>query len=177
MRSSCPAGVLLLVLAIVAVVSAKGMTTRIVVTGTQLGAPIELRDRDVVGAFNVWSGPGTRINGVEAMDGFIVDWRSGAVEPKVSNLWQFEISFYVDENSSGSNRPVYVVSYGLNPLSGDGYVYLPGRADPRWGANVRSIFRGAKYEGRWFRTTAAWQDVMRTYVIGKAPAAGPAFVH
>ncbi len=171
MRSSCPGGGLFLALATVAVVSAKGMTTRIVITGAQLGAPIELRDRGVVAAFNVWSGPGTRMNGVEAIDGFIVDWRSGAVEPTVSNLWQFEISFYADENSFGSSRPVYVVSYGLNPLSGDGYVYIPGRGDPRWGANVRSIFRGSKYEGHWFRATAGWQNVMRTHVIGNRPAA------
>jgi hypothetical protein len=171
MRSCCPAGGLLLVLATVAVVSAKGMTTRIVITGSEPRAPIELRDPDIVAAFNVWSGPGTRMNGVEGMDGFIVDWRSGAVEPPVTNLQQFEISFYADENSSGSNRPIYAVSYGLDHLSGDGYVYLPGRADPRWGANVRSILRGSKYEGHWFRATAAWQNVMRTYVIRNPPAA------
>jgi hypothetical protein len=42
----------------------------------------------------------------------------------VTALRQFEISFYADRNSSGSNRPLYVVSYGLNPVSGEGYVYL-----------------------------------------------------
>ena len=171
MRSSRPDAGLLLVLAGVAAVSAKGMTTRIVITGAQLSAPVELRERDVVAAFNVWSGPGTKMGGVEGTEGFIVDWRSGAVEPTVGNLRQFEISFYADDNSSGSNRPVYVVSYGLDPLSDDGYVYLPGRADPRWGANVRSILRGPKYEGHWFRATAAWQNVMRMYVIANSPAA------
>jgi hypothetical protein len=62
MRSRCPAGGLFVALATVAVVSAKGMTTRIIIAGPQLGAPIELRDRGVVAAFNVWSGPGTRMN-------------------------------------------------------------------------------------------------------------------
>ena len=166
MKSSCSAGMLLLVLAITTVLSAKGTTTRIVITGSELLGPIELRDRGVVAPFNVWSGPGTKMNGVEGMDGFIVDWRSGAVEPPVTALRQFEISFYADRNSSGSDRPVYVVSYGLNPLSGEGYVYLPGVADPRHGANVRSIFRGSQYEGHWFRASAAWQNLMRRYVIG-----------
>ena len=174
MRSSCRAGALLLVLATTAVVSAKGTTTRIVITGSELLGPIELRDRDVVAAFNVWSGPGTSMNGVEGMDGFIVDWRSGAVEPPVTALRQFEISFYADRNSSSSNRPVYVVSYGLNPLSGEGYVYLPGVADPRHSANVRSIFRGSKYEGHWFRASAAWQNLMRRYVIGSPQLSCPA---
>jgi len=50
------------------------MTTRIVITGAHLSAPIEIRERDVVAAFNVWSGPGTTMGGVEATDGFIVDW-------------------------------------------------------------------------------------------------------
>jgi hypothetical protein len=173
MRSSCLAGTLLLVLAIIAVVSAKGTTTRILITGSELLGPIELRDRDVVAAFNVWSGPGTRMNGVEQMDGFIVDWRSGAVDPPVDALRQFEISFFADRSSSGSNDLVYVVSYGLNPLNGDGYVYLPGVGDPRHGPNVRSILRGSKYEGHWFHASAAWQNVMRTYVIGGPPPHQP----
>jgi hypothetical protein len=173
MKSSCGAVMLLLVLATGAVVSAKGTTTRIVITGPELPQPIELHDRDVVAAFNVWSGPGTRMNGVEGMDGFIVDWRSGAVEPPVTALRQFEISFFADRNSSGSDRLVYVVSYGLNPLSGEGYVYLPGVGDPRHGANVRSIFRGSNYEGHWFGASAAWQSVMRKYVTDSLPPHQP----
>jgi hypothetical protein len=152
MRSGCRAGGLLLVLVTVAVVSAKGTTTRIVITGSELLGPIELRDRDVVAAFNVWSGPGTRMNGVEGMDGFIVDWRSGAVEPLITALRQFDISFLADRNSSGSDRLVYVVSYGLNPLSGEGYVYLPG---------VRTLAMA--------RTCGRSSEARTTSVIGSAP--------
>ncbi len=65
MKSSCSAGMLLLVLAITTVLSAKGTTTRIVITGSELLGPIELRDRGVVAPFNVWSGPGTKTNGVD----------------------------------------------------------------------------------------------------------------
>jgi len=169
MRSTFSAGVLVLVLATGAIVSAKGTTIRIVITGFALPAPIDLRDRDVVAAFNVWSGPGTRSNGVEEMDGFIVDWRSGAVEPPVTGLREFEISFYADRNFSDTGGPVYVVSYGFDASSGQGYVYLPGRGDPRYGANVRSILRGSKYEGHWFRASSAWHNVMGAYVSGAAP--------
>lgn len=111
MRSSCRAGALLLVLAsLTAVVSAKGTTTRIIVTGPQLSEPIQLRDRDVVAPFNVWSGPGTTMNGVESMDGFIVDWRGGAVQPPVANLERFELSFHASENRSGSDRQILAIA-------------------------------------------------------------------
>src|SRR5690348_615523 len=107
------------VLASAAVLSAKGATTKIVITGAELDAPIELRDRDVVAPFNVWSGPGTSMNGVEGMDGFIVNWRAGAVEPAVASLQRFEISFFADQNPSASESPVYVVSYGIDRSIGE----------------------------------------------------------
>jgi hypothetical protein len=156
-----------------AVLSAKGATTKIIVTGAGLDAPIELRDRDVVAPFNVWSGPGTSMNGVEGMDGFIVNWRAGAVEPAVASLQRFEISFFADQNPSASDSPVYVVSYGIDRSIGEEYVYLPGRSDPRWQSNVRSIIRGTQYEGHWFRATAAWRNVMRTYVTPHASRLRP----
>src|SRR5919197_4604946 len=105
----------LLALGTVTVVSAKGMTTRIVITGPQLSEPIELRDRALVAPFNVWSGPGTRSNGVEGMDGFIADWRTGSVQPPAENIQQFEISFYDDGGSAGEERMAYVVSYAVDP--------------------------------------------------------------
>jgi hypothetical protein len=158
----------LMLLAGITVVLTKGITTKIVVAGGDLAAPIELRERDVIAPFNVWSGPGTSMNGVEGVDGFIVDWRAGAVDPPLAQLQQFEISFYADHSPSSSSSPVYVVSYGIDRSNGEGYVYLPGRSDPRWGANVRSIIRGPQYEGHWFRAAEAWQSVMRTYVIPNA---------
>jgi hypothetical protein len=163
----------LLAIGTVTVVSAKGMTTRIVITGSQLSEPIQLRDRAVVAPFNVWSGPGTFVNGVEGLDGFIVDWRAGSVEPPIESLQQFEISFYVDGDSAKQERIAYVVSYAFNPQTAEGYVYLPGKGDARWGPNVRSIVRGPKYEGHWFRATEAWQNVVRRYVIGAAARRQP----
>ena len=154
------------VLASAALLSAKGATTKIVVTGAELDAAIELRDRELVAPFNVWSGPGTSTNGVEGADGFIVEWRAGAVEPTIANLQQFEISFFSDSNQSVS--VVYVVSYGIDRSTGEQYVYLPGRSDPRWQSNVRSIIRGPQYEGHWFHASAAWQRVMRTHVTTHA---------
>src|SRR5438309_703747 len=98
MRWCCSAATAFsIVFVTVVIVSAKGVTTRIVITAHQLSESIQLRDRDVVAPFNVWSGPGTTMNGVEGFDGFIIDWHSGAVEPPITKLQQFEISFYVDD--------------------------------------------------------------------------------
>jgi hypothetical protein len=168
MRPNRSTGAVLAVLASLTVVSAKGMTTKIVVSGSDLQQPIELRDRDVLAPFNVWSGPGTSVNGVEGMDGFIVDWRSGAVNPPVTTLHELEIAFYANEDPSGSDRIVYVVSYKVDSSSGDGFVYLPGVGDPRYRSNVKSIIRGPQYEGHWFRASTAWQNVMRTSVLGRS---------
>ena len=161
------------VLASAALLSAKGATTKIVVTGAELDAPIELRDRELIAPFNVWSGPGTSMNGVEGADGFIVDWRAGPSEPPVGDLQRFELAFFADSNASGSSSPVYVVSYAIDRSSGDGHVYLPGRSDPRWASNVRTIFRGPQYEGHWFHAAAAWQSVMRAHVTPHASRLRP----
>lgn len=54
-------------------VIAKGVTTRIEMIGGQLSKPISIADTRMLDAFNVWSGPGTSMNGVEGTTGFIID--------------------------------------------------------------------------------------------------------
>ena len=65
---------LLVIVSATALVFAKGTTTKITITGAGLPSPVEISDPAVLKNFNVWSGPGTRSNGVEGTDGFIVDW-------------------------------------------------------------------------------------------------------
>ncbi|HXW08459.1 MAG TPA: hypothetical protein VD833_24735 [Vicinamibacterales bacterium] len=116
----------------------------------------------------MWSGPGTFVNGVEGTDGFIVDWGAGAVTDRPSGLRLFELSFHVRY----ANRPVrqqadhlaYVVSYAVDPETGQGYVYLPGESDAPYRLNTTAIYRGC--EGNWFRASAAWQTAFRTFVRG-----------
>jgi hypothetical protein len=140
---------------------AKGITTKIRITGASLATPIEITDPEVLKNFNVWAGPGTSMNGVEGTEGFIIDWASGAVAERPSGLDAYEVSFYVKY----ANRPAseqedqlaYVVSYEAGP-SGQGYVYLPGKADESYRLNTRAISR--RREGNWFRATTAWQNAV-----------------
>ena len=83
-----------------ALVSAKGSTTRITITGGGLQSAVEISDPDVLANFNVWSGPGTFANDVEGTEGFIIDWASG-VSNRPNGLPIFGLSFYVRY----ANRP------------------------------------------------------------------------
>jgi hypothetical protein len=140
-------------------VSAKGRTTRIEVTGAELRTPVEITDPEILEDFNVWSGPGTFINGLEGTEGFIIDWPSGAVRGQPQRVSRYDVLFYVKyENRTAREQEdqlAYKVVYAIDSSSGEGYVYLPGKGDEPYLRNINAIYRG--HEGRWFHATAAWQ--------------------
>jgi hypothetical protein len=169
MRFLVKTGVLALLL--IASLDAKGPTTRIVIRDTALGAVSEITDRSVLDQFQVWAGRGTysgppdRQN--EGTHGFIVDWPAGIVDQRPSQLRSYELRFYVEPkrstgplSSAPSEELAYVVLYENDPSTGQGYVYLPGKADEHFRLNVRSIHRGV--EGRWLRASKAWQSAFMT---------------
>src|SRR5262245_7186384 len=116
---------LLVVFSATAILFAKGTTTKIVITGEGLTRPIEISDPAILQNFNVWAGPGTFLNEVEATEGFIIDWASGSVPQRPGARRDFEVSFYVRY----ANRPfdaqtdelAYVVSYAVDGATGQGY--------------------------------------------------------
>jgi hypothetical protein len=156
---------LVVVLAVPALLSAKGVTTKIVIKGSSLASPVEISDPAVLENFVVWAGPGTRMSGVEGRAGFIVDWASGPVREAPSEVQRFEVAFYVKY----ANRPfasqqdqlAYVVFYEFGDTP-SGFVYLPGRGDDWYVLNTRSIYRGR--EGRWFRANSEWQHTVRPLI-------------
>jgi hypothetical protein len=143
------------------VVSAKGITTRVIITGGDLANPIVLADPVLLHNFNVWAGPGVQANGVEENQGFIIDWSSGVVaaQPSVGN--RYEVSFFVKYPNRRDEQLAYVVLYASHPSGG--YVYLPGTADEWYRMNTRAIFRGR--EGQWFHATAAWQGAVQPLLV------------
>lgn len=159
---------LLVIFSAAALVFAKGTTTKITITGAGLQRPVEISDPELLKNFNVWSGPGTFANGVEGNEGFIVDWASGAATDRPNGLQTFKLSFYVRY----ANRPfseqtdqlAYIVSYAVDPETGQGYVYLPGKSDEPYRLNTKAIIRGR--EGNWFRANAAWQIAFRNVLHG-----------
>jgi hypothetical protein len=151
-------------------VFAKGTTTRITIAGAGLPGPIEIKDPKILENFNVWSGPGTRVNGVEGTEGFIVEWASGVVTERPNSLREFEVSFHVRYANrrfdDQTDQLAYVVLYSVDSVTGQGYVYLPGRGDEHYVLNTRAILR--RREGNWFRATAAWQSVVKNVLRGSA---------
>jgi hypothetical protein len=150
--------VALLVFALSTSTSAVGVTTRIVFEGADLVAPLTMSDAAAVSRFHVWSGPGTGMNGVRATEGFIANWSAGAVAARPEGLRRYEVSFYVKPRQTyqvpadAPEELAYVVDYEGDETQG--FVLIPGRTDPRYQRNTRSIYRGV--EGQWFRATVEW---------------------
>ena len=112
--------------------------------------------------FHVWTGPG--VNGVAVADaeGFIANWKHGVVPSPPDRMPRYELSWYATCHPGAANcrstQPslVYVVLYARDPASRHGFVYLPGKGEPSYDLNVRSIYRGPRVDGQWFRTTESW---------------------
>lgn len=137
---------------------AKGPIVRISIRGADLTAPIEITDFSSLKAvdLNVWVGPGVTLNGEAQTEGFIADWRQGAVKDRPAGLQRCEVRFYAN---LGAVQPAYGVFYDYDPSSGQGYVYLPGAHDKWFHLNCGTICRGSGYEGNWFHATKAWEKI------------------
>ena len=160
------AGVAVFACLLVASLDAKGPTIRIEIRDLALGTVTQMTDRSLVSQFNVWSGPGTYSGPsgqvTEGTDGFIVDWRRGSINERPTQLKRYELRFFSGPRPGKSGRPdppetlAYIVLYENDPSTGEGYVYLPGRGDPHFALNVRSIHRDG-LNGHWFRANREWQ--------------------
>jgi hypothetical protein len=142
---------------------AKGITTRIVIEGLNLSAPIEITDPQILSNFAVWTGPGTSLNESAGQttypDGFIIRWPEGPTAEPSKELPQYQVSFYTTDRKG----PSYVVSYSYEPLTKSGYVYLPGPAEKWYRLNVSSISRGV--EGHWFLARALWDSTAEPLIL------------
>lgn len=164
------AAVVTLFLLLPASLAAKGPTTRILIVDTTSGVASEIRERSVLDKFNVWAGRGTFAGGpgerIEGSQGFIIDWQGGTIDGDIVRLRRYEVRFYTGGGEASAEALAYVVFYENDPLTHEGYVYLPGPSDEHYRLNVRAIHRGNGLEGHWFRASAEWQAA----VAGLSPA-------
>ena len=147
-------------------VSAKGAMVRIEIRSAALAEWIAITDPNIQG-FHVWSGPGVNNVPVADAEGFIANWKGGAVPNPPARAPRYELSWYAACHAGANCRStqpslVYVVVYARDPSTGDGYVYLPGKGEPSYDLNVTSIYRGV--EGHWFRTTESWDRFVDPFV-------------
>jgi hypothetical protein len=106
---------------------------------------------------------GTWSEGIEQTNGFIVDWNFGVTAGPSNTRELYDLRFYAKRSDNRPEQLVYSVTYAYEPDKGRDAVYLPGKDDARYAANVRSIFRGV--EGRWYHPTIEWQSLARTLIF------------
>ena len=153
--------IILLLLAIPAELFAKAETSKIIIKGIDLSAPIDITDPKTLANFSVWTGTGTGCTGdcsPPSPESFIVDW-SQPVAHHPSGLHRYEVSFYA---KMPDERLIYVVFYEYDPATGHGYVYFPGRTEDWYRLNVSTILHGV--EGKWFRAWSVWDGVARPLI-------------
>src|SRR5207247_1164724 len=100
--------VILLLLAIPAELFAKAETSKIIIKGADLSAPIEITDPKTLANFFVWTGTGTSCTGAcstPSTESFIVDW-SKPIADHPSGLHRYEVSFYA---KMPDERLIYLV--------------------------------------------------------------------
>jgi hypothetical protein len=130
--------------------SAKGDNVEISIKGGSLPAPVVITDKQVLSRFLIWTGPGTGPN-PPAPKSFIVDWANGIVGAPEKGLRLYEVEFL----TTREGKNTYRVSYAYDPVKQQGYVFLPGKDDPRHEENVWLIYRDG-IEGNWFRAWGEW---------------------
>jgi hypothetical protein len=134
---------------------AKGETVKITIRGGDLSTPIQITDPNVLALIQVWSGKGTYSNEPRLEEpSFIIDWSQGPTAEPPKALPRYEVSFYAN---LPNKRLIYVVPYAFDAVTGQGYVYLPGKNDESYRLNVHTIIRGV--EGKWFHSWTRWDAV------------------
>ena len=142
-----PGLVLGLLFALIVTLPAKGVPTKITVSGATLRTPIEITDPTTLKHFDVWSWPGTQ------SEGFIIQWGPTSLAPPPRNWPSYEVSFF-----GGTDKPIYIVTYQFNPSGADGYVYVP-----RTKLNQSTIGRGGM-EDWWYRSSSDWERIVRRLI-------------
>jgi len=117
-------------------------TAKLTVSGPGFPRPLEIVDPAVLALSNVFSG--TFIGGA-------------ATEPDRS--WpRYTVVFDV-QHRNGVEAAAYVVHYVRDAATGRGFIYLPGRGDPRYRRNIHTILR-TDQDGTWRHASPAWSQAI-----------------
>jgi len=152
--------------------SAKGDMVLIEIRGGALAVPLKITDAKITD-FNMWAGPG--VNGTtldNAPEGFIADWKQGALTTPPTGVTRYDVRFYVGcrtiPTPSCLQEPpalCYDVSYAYDPSSAHGFIYFPGKGEPTYYLNTGTMYHGDRVEGHWFVATTAWEQFVRPLIV------------
>jgi hypothetical protein len=156
-------------------------TVMIQINAATLASPIKITDCTILDSFGFFNGPGvtTREEGVYA-PGTIVDWKSGVVSPPPTVGKRFEIAVFTAPHArprcvTEEPCPIYVVSYDYDPVSKQGFVYLPGKGEPWHDLDINLLYHGPNAQGHWYRALDPWSAAVMPLIesAAKAPRMPP----
>lgn len=151
----------------------KGQTTRIVIEGDNLTAPIEITDPDILNQFSIWDGPGVGMRDPsEAPDlaiyvesdgsvGRFIDWPKGFASERPGQLQRLEVTFHVGVPREPGNSRKFVFVYEIDSNKGRGFIYLP-----RWKNNL--IYHGV--ELNWLYAHSRWNELIMPIIAQHSTA-------
>jgi len=126
--------------------AAKALTVKIVISGGKLADPIEITDKHVLAASDIWIGS------------FLDTTRPPLEDPPV-DIQRYEVIFYVKYRRDDI-RKAYAVYYCPSRAAEPGLIYLPGKGDPWQDLNWGTIVRDGR-DGKWNYASAIWEDSIK----------------
>ena len=121
-------------------------TTRITISADDLVRPIEVTDEAVLALSHVFAGK-------------FIDRLAPAPD---SRLPRYTLTFDI-QTLQGVKEAAYVVLYSVDDMTGEGFVYLPGRGEPSYRRNISTILRYGQ-DGYWHRASDEWSAAINRYV-------------
>lgn len=137
-------------LVIAARVEAKGPTVKLTLTGPGLARAIEITEARLLDGSNVWGGA------------FIGDTMAAAPTVKTP---RYTVAFDVQlpEWQRAGVETMYTVSVARDASTGALWLYLPGRGEPGYALNVRTMLRDTQ-DGHWHRPPVDWANALAKYL-------------
>lgn len=144
------------------------------VKGADLVSPIKITSIAALHMYSFFNGPGVTAMGGGYAPGTIIDWEAGFVQPPARGR-HYQISVYWPPRSRPqagcvTEQPclVYVAFYDYDPVSGKGFVHLPGRGEQWYELDINLLYHGRDVEGHWFRATESWTEFVRALIVNSS---------
>ena len=143
----------LVALALIAASSAldaKGPTVKLTLSGPGLAQPVEITDPGLLHGSNVWMGS-------------FLGATAAAAPAVMAPIYTVAFDVRLPEWQRAGVKTMYTVSVARDARTGGLWLYLPGRGEPGYTLNVRTILRDTQ-DGRWHRPSPGWASAIAKYL-------------
>jgi hypothetical protein len=129
---------------------AKGTTVKLTLTGPGLARAVEITDTGLLDGSNVWMGT-------------FIGETVGAAPQVTTPIYTVTFDVLLPEWQRAGVKTMYTVSVARDARTGGLWLYLPGRGEPGYTLNVRTMLRDTQ-DGHWHRPSAAWAAALAKYL-------------